>query len=155
MSFVADKKRRHEAAAEKALGEKDYAQAFFHTAKAAECGLALAEQSEGKIARRHAEDALELIDLAEQMKAKARTRKEDVRQTLKAAAKDDQDEAAGESTYQLQTRPDVRLAGVRGHVRRPGHEQRARRRKEVPGGVAFFNDSLQELQLAQYIFFCG
>ena len=44
MSFVADKKREHETAAEKALTDKDYAKAFFHTAKAAEFGLRLAEE---------------------------------------------------------------------------------------------------------------
>ena len=32
MSFIADKKREHESKAEKALIDKDYAKAFFHTA---------------------------------------------------------------------------------------------------------------------------
>ncbi len=45
MSFVASKKSEHQTAAEIALVEKDYANAFFHTAKAAEFGLALAEQN--------------------------------------------------------------------------------------------------------------
>jgi len=73
MSFIADKKREHEAAAEKALIEKDYAKAFFCTAKAAEFGLLLAEQSEGKIAQRYVDDAYELIDIATELKAKAQT----------------------------------------------------------------------------------
>ena len=49
MSFSADKKREHEQAAEKALAQKSYAGAFFHTAKAADFGFNLAEQSEGKV----------------------------------------------------------------------------------------------------------
>ncbi len=71
MSFIADKKREHETAAEKALLDKNYGKAFFHTAKAAEFGLALAEQSEGQIAQRYVEDAFELIEIASELKSKA------------------------------------------------------------------------------------
>ena len=36
MSFLADKKREHESIAEAAMGERNFAKAFFHTAKAAD-----------------------------------------------------------------------------------------------------------------------
>jgi len=114
VSFLGDKKRKHEADAEKALKSGNFSGAFFHTAKAAECGLALAEQSEGKIARRHVEDASELIALAEQMKTKARAKKENVKETIQAGTKAERDEAGKDSTYQLQTKPDIRLADVAG-----------------------------------------
>ena len=112
MSFVADKKREHETAAEKALVEKDYAKAFFHTAKAAEYGLALAEQSEGKIAQRYVEDAFELIDIAGELKAKAQTQ-------APAAARKAVKEASGEedspkTQWELKEKPTEKLDDVAG-----------------------------------------
>jgi transitional endoplasmic reticulum ATPase len=71
VSFLADKKREHEAGAEQAVMARDYSRALFHAAKAAEFGLAIAEQSGGKIAQRYVQDAFELIGIAEQLKAKA------------------------------------------------------------------------------------
>ena len=112
MSFIADKKREHEVAAEKALAEKDYAKAFFHTAKAAEFGLALAEQSEGKIAQRYVEDAFELIEIAGALKAKAQTQ-------APAAARKAVKEASGEedppkTQWELKERPTEKLDDVAG-----------------------------------------
>jgi len=112
MSFVADKKREHETAAEKALTNKDYAKAFFHTAKAAEFGLRLAEESEGKIARRYVEDALELIQIAEELKAKAQTQ-------APAAARKAVKEASGEedvakTQWELKEKPTEKLDDVAG-----------------------------------------
>jgi len=114
MSFYADKKREHEASAEKALMERDYASAFFHTAKAAEFGLKIAEQSDGKIALRHAEDALDLIDIAAEMKAKAASQSKDsVRRVMKEAAGSAEDDEPP-STWELQERPTTRLDDVAG-----------------------------------------
>lgn len=114
MSFYADKKREHEASAEKALMGRDYASAFFHTAKAAEFGLKLAEQSDGKIALRHAEDALELIDIAAELKAKAASQnKDNVRRVMKEAAGSAEDDEPP-STWELQERPATRLDDVAG-----------------------------------------
>jgi len=112
MSFIADKKREHETAAEKALMEKDYARAFFHTAKAAEFGLVLAEQSEGKIAQRYVEDAFELIDIATELKAKAQSQ-------APAAARKAIKEASGEedtatTQWELRERPTEKLDDVAG-----------------------------------------
>ena len=112
MSFVADKKREHETAAEKALTDKDYAKAFFHTAKAAEFGLRLAEESDGKIARRYVEDALELIQIAEDLKAKAQTQ-------APAAARKAVKEASGEedaakTQWELKEKPTEKLDDVAG-----------------------------------------
>ena len=53
MSFAANKKVEHETAAEKALADKNYTKAFFHTTKAAEFTLTLAEETEGKIAKKY------------------------------------------------------------------------------------------------------
>jgi len=112
MSFIADKKREHETAAEKALVEKDYARAFFHTAKAAEFGLALAEQSEGKIAQRYVEDAFELIDIASDLKAKAQTQAPDAaRKAVKEAAGE---EDTAKTQWELRERPTEKLDDVAG-----------------------------------------
>lgn len=112
MSFNSDKKREHEAAAEKALMEKDYSRAFFHSAKAAEFGLALAEQSEGKIAQRYVEDAYELIEIAEELKGKART------QTPAAGRKDFQpaggNDDSNKTQWELKEKPTEKLEYVAG-----------------------------------------
>ncbi|MBQ8126757.1 MAG: hypothetical protein IJ173_12925, partial [Kiritimatiellae bacterium] len=70
-SFNADKKREHEALAEKALAAGDYAKAFFHTAQAAEFTFNLADQSDGDVARAYLEDANELVNIAASFKEKA------------------------------------------------------------------------------------
>ena len=113
MSFNADKKREHESAAESALADKDYAKAFFHTAKAAEFGLKLAEQSAGKIARRYVEDAYELIDIADQLQTKARTQDQ---KSLARVLKETAGTADGkaEMAWQLQEKPTEKLADVAG-----------------------------------------
>ncbi len=112
MSFVADKKREHETAAEKALVEKDYTKAFFHTAKAAEFGLALAEQSEGKIAQRYVEDAFELIDIASKLKGKAQTQApaENKKTVNEASGNDD----SPKSQWELKDKPTEKLDDVAG-----------------------------------------
>lgn len=70
-SFNADKKREHEALAEKSLAAGDYAKAFFHTAQAAEFTFNLAEQSEGDVARAYLEDANGLVAIAASLREKA------------------------------------------------------------------------------------
>ncbi len=114
MSFIADKKREHEAVAGAALAEKDYAKAFFHTAKAADFGLRLAEQSEGLIARRYVEDAYELIEIAGKLKAKAQTQdRTSVDKILKETTGGAGDEGAG-AGWVLQEKPTAKLADVAG-----------------------------------------
>lgn len=111
MSFIADKKREHESAAEKALVEKDFAQAFFHTAKAAEFGLALAEQSGGKIAQRYVEDAFELIDIASELQVKARAQDESkARKAMEEAGEEEE----APSVWELQEKPEEKLDDVAG-----------------------------------------
>ena len=113
MSFIADKKREHETAAEKALTEKDYANALFHTAKAAEFGLALAEQSEGKIARRYVEDAFELIEIAEELKTKTQTQAPGRgRKAVKEASGGEDD--SPKSQWELKEKPTEKLDDVAG-----------------------------------------
>lgn len=112
MSFVADKKREHEMTAEKALTEKDYAKAFFHTAKAAEFGLKLAEESEGKIAQRYIEDANELIEIASELKAKAATQApEAARKAIKEVSGTDD---TAQTQWQLKDKPSEKLDDVAG-----------------------------------------
>jgi transitional endoplasmic reticulum ATPase len=111
MSFHSDKKREHEEAAEKALADKDYAKAFFHTAKAAEFGLCLAEQSDGKIARLHVEDALELIDIAEDLKKKA----DEVRPgDAKKAVKEESEKTEAEEDWLVTEKPNVHFSDIAG-----------------------------------------
>ncbi len=112
MSFIADKKREHETAAEKALVGMDYAKAFFHTAKAAEFGLALAEQSEGRIAQRYVEDAFELIDIARELKAKAPAKASS--KNRKALAEAGGEEDSPKTQWELKEKPTEKLDDVAG-----------------------------------------
>ena len=75
MGFYSDKKKEHEALAEKALQNKDYAMAFFHTAEAAKYTFSLAEQCSGKLAQAYLTNANDLVDIAAQLKAKVQTGK--------------------------------------------------------------------------------
>jgi len=111
VSFYTDRKNEHEAAAEKALHEKDYSKAFFHTAKAAEFGLQLAEQNEGKIAERYLEDALGLIETAEAIKKKKPAAAEKGKKASKE--KKDEDEPP-EGGFALSEKPTARLDDVAG-----------------------------------------
>ena len=114
MSFNADKKREHEQSAEKALAKKDYAKAFFHTAKAADFGFNLAEQSEGKLARAHLDDGNELLQIAAKLKEKAKKQdKEAPRKEIKAHV-DDPDEQPPASEWELQEKPEIKLDDVAG-----------------------------------------
>ncbi len=113
MSFIADKKREHETAAEKSLMDKDYAKAFFHTAKAAEFGLALAEQSDGKIAQRYVEDAFELIDIAGELKAKLKTQPPPP-DNQKAIKETTGKEASPKTQWELKDKPTEKLDDVAG-----------------------------------------
>lgn len=112
MSFIADKKREHETAAAKALVEKDYGTCFFHTAKAAEFGFALAEQSAGRLGQRYADDAFELLAIAEELKAKAVLQAPDGAHTAITQAIGEADAAARQ--WQLREKPTERLADVAG-----------------------------------------
>lgn len=111
MSFLADKKREHEAAAEKALADRDYAKAFFHTAKAAEFGFSLAEQVEGKVARSYVDDANELLEIAAALKEKAARQQPAAPQK---ALRETGDEDTAKTQWELKDKPGEKLADVAG-----------------------------------------
>lgn len=65
------KKHEHESAAEVAIKQEDFNAAFIHISEAAKYTLALAKQCTGDLAKAYLRNANELMDLAEQSKAKA------------------------------------------------------------------------------------
>lgn len=111
MSFLADKKREHEAAAEKALADRDYAKAFFHTAKAAEFGFSLAEQVDGKVARSYVDDANELLEIAAALKEKAAKQQPAAAQK---ALRETGEEDTAKTQWELKEKPCEKLADVAG-----------------------------------------
>lgn len=116
MSFISDKKQEHEVQSEKAVTARDYAKAFFHAAKAAEFGFALAEQNEGKIAQSWLDNANSLLDIAEQFKEKAR-KQQDARPkaaVIKDGSGDDGKDSPEKSAFALADRPTERLDDVAG-----------------------------------------
>jgi transitional endoplasmic reticulum ATPase len=122
MSFNSDKKQEHEKLAEKALARKDYAQAFFHTTKAADFTFNLAEQSDGNLARAYLRDANDLLDIAAKLKQKAREQKPAQQTgTAKEASKElsgqpeSPDKANGATSRWVVTeKPDVAWDDVKG-----------------------------------------
>jgi transitional endoplasmic reticulum ATPase len=119
MSFNSDKKLEHEKLAEKALARKDYAQAFFHTAKAADFTFNLAEQSDGNLARAYLRDANDLLDIAAKLKQKAREQKPvretpPARETAGVAEEKGDKLDAARSRWALTEKPDVAWDDVKG-----------------------------------------
>ena len=119
MSFNADKKREHEQLAEKALTNKEYAKAFFHTAKAADFGFNLAEQSEGKLARAYLKDACDLLEIATKLKERARKQDKESPKgkddSSKTKTSDQQGEdQVEESRWKLRAKPNIKLDDVAG-----------------------------------------
>ena len=111
MSFNADKKREHEDLAAKAVQQKDYAKAFFHTAKAADFGFNLAETSEGRLAQTYLEDADKLLEIAGKLKQKAKLKV--AKKVTPANGKEPEDDKT-ESSLRLSERPNIRLDDVAG-----------------------------------------
>ena len=114
MSFISDKKQEHEVLAEKAVTARDYAKAFFHAAKAAEFGFALAEQNEGKIAQSWLDNANGLIDIAEQFKAKACQQQSSRPQAEAVNGGSGSKDDAAKSAFALSDKPTERLDDVAG-----------------------------------------
>lgn len=110
-SFNADKKREHESLAEKALAAGDYAKAFFHTAQAAEFTFALAEKSEGDVAKAYLEDANGLVDIAAGLKERIGITE---RKTNKEASREDGKESASNGKWIVSSAGDIRLEDVKG-----------------------------------------
>jgi len=79
MSFLLNKKLEHESSCEAAIREDLFRDAIFHAAKAAEFALALAQETDGPIAVRYAEDAEGWLDIAEKLKASPRKPARDTR----------------------------------------------------------------------------
>ena len=102
-NFNYTKKCEHESAAATAVMQKDFNTAFYHISEAAKYTLALANQCTGDLAQAYLRNANQLMDLAEQSRAKA----DDARQEIVVA-----DGAA--TSPCLVERPSVRLDDVAG-----------------------------------------
>ncbi len=73
MSFNADKKREHAAAAEQAIQEGNLRSGAFHMAKAADFALKLSDKTDGRIRRGFVSEARELVEIAEELQVKAKS----------------------------------------------------------------------------------
>ena len=103
-NFNYTKKIEHESAAEAAIRHHDYNTAFLHISEAAKYTLALAGQCTGDIQNAYIQNANELMDLAEQSKAKASVADEHAHP----------DEGNAVASQCLVERPSVRLDDVAG-----------------------------------------
>lgn len=112
MSFDADKKREHAALAEQAIDEGGLGRAAFHFAKAADFALKLAGKCTGKVRQAHLREARELVELAEQLQARARSAAPPASKPVKEV--DGPAEGTADSPWALQERPTIKLADVAG-----------------------------------------
>lgn len=110
-SFNADKKREHEALAEKALAAGDYAKAFFHTAQAAEFTFTLAEMSDGDVAKAYLDDANGLVEIAASLKEKIATPEQ---KENKETSGEDRSESTSKGKWTVTSVGDIRLDDVKG-----------------------------------------
>jgi len=115
MSFLLDKKLEHESKCEEAIGEDRFRDAVFHAAKAAEFALALAQETDGPIASRYAEDAEGWLEIAEKLK-ETPVKKVNARKSgKKDKAIDEGEKAADEEGWLVTRKPSVtfdRIAGM-------------------------------------------
>ena len=111
-NFNYDKKMEHEKAAEKALQERDYAKAFFHTAQAAGFTYNLAEQCDGKLRQAYLANANDLTEIAAKLKAMSENPPAPEKSVENAVASDSGSAGTDEGT--IKERPSVRLADVAG-----------------------------------------
>jgi len=113
MSFLLDRKREHETQAAGAVRRGDFGQALHHAVQVAEIGFQLAEQAEGLIADKYAEDASEWVAIAKRLKAKLPPQQASIsRPAVTSGGAEEEGKAA--TTWQLQERPEVRLSEVAG-----------------------------------------
>ena len=105
-NFTLDKKKEHEALAEKALKGKDYAKAFYHTAQAAKYAYALADKCEGLLKNAYEANATDLVAIAEELKRRAQA-------ASGGKTVDARETGAGGEKCRVE-RPDVRLDDVAG-----------------------------------------
>lgn len=111
MSYLSEKREEHEKKCEQAVRRKDWGSAKFHAAKTAEFSLKLAEQTDGKVARRYIEDAFGWIETAENI-AKNKV----VEPTPAGRSGKETDEGAGDDTSEwlVSEKPQVSMDDIAG-----------------------------------------
>src|SRR5262249_33674016 len=107
VSFNIDQRVRHQNLAEQAYRSGKFDEAVFHTAKTAEYTLALAEQCKGQVARALLDQAKELLEVPEEMRARPRA-------AVAAQPQSRETDDADVSEWQLAVRPETRLKDVAG-----------------------------------------
>lgn len=103
-NFNLDKKKEHEALAEKALRAKDYALAKFHVAQAAKYAFVLADRCEGALRAAYEANGNDLVEIAEDLQRRAAGGGADRKGAKSAEA----------SACRMAERPTVRLDDVAG-----------------------------------------
>jgi transitional endoplasmic reticulum ATPase len=114
MSFDADKKREHAALAEAAMNEGHLRRAAFHLAKAADFALKVADKCEGKVRRSQIQEARELVEVAEELKAKAQAADQAKPVKEPKAEKGEKGEVADDEDWLVTEKPGVRLSNIAG-----------------------------------------
>ncbi len=118
MSFDADKKREHAAAAETAMQEGNLRGGAFHMAKAAEFALKLSDKTDGRIRRGFVTEARDLVEIAEELQQKAKAAGADsssrARQPVSDQPAGKGEAAEGSEDWLVTDKPNVRLNDIAG-----------------------------------------
>lgn len=117
MTSIAERKQQHENAADAAIRSDDFSAAFFHTTTAAELSLTLAKRCGGKLGESYADDAMGLLDVAEDLQERI-ARKSVAEQSSQGGSlkrkSGGEESGEQESQWQSTLRPSERLADVAG-----------------------------------------
>ena len=106
-NFNYQQKLKNEQEAAEALKKGDFSKAFFHTTQAAQFAFNLAQQCSGKLAQAYINNGNELLDLAEEIKAK-------VKNPPKKISAEPEDKTGSDDKIKAIERPGVRLDDVAG-----------------------------------------
>ena len=116
MSFLLDRKLEHESKCEAAIRAGSLPQAVFHAGKAAEFAFALAQQTDGQIAARYAQDAEGWLDIAERLKNKPAAAARAAPAAGAKSGEDSSDSVTAEDAWLVTEKPNVTfdmIAGMR------------------------------------------
>lgn len=121
MSYLSEKRDAHEKKCEQAVRSKDWGTARFHAAKTAEFSLKLAEETEGKVARRYVKDAFGWIETAEKI---AENKAPEPAPAGGVARDTGEEDAVDASEWLVSRKPDVSMDDIAGmdEVKRLIHE---------------------------------
>lgn len=116
MSFLIEKKQEHEKNCEQAIRAENWRKAVFHAGKSADFAYALAEQTQGTIAKRYIEDAEGWLEIGERLRKHPPQKKSQSQTNTDAQAVDENGENKDNpaDAWLVAEKPDVTFDDIAG-----------------------------------------